>query len=434
MVRSNNRLWRRVRWLGVNLCRMLLSVTFILSGIVKLIDPVGTQYKIEDYAQAFGFSALLPGFVPLLLAVCLAFLEFDLGICLFFGSHRKRASRFCLLFLALMTPLTLYLAIDNPVSDCGCFGDAFTLTNWQTFYKNLLLLVAAVFVVWYYRMMTRFVLERNQWIINLYSKVFAFVFVCINFYGLPVWDFRPYHIGADLLQKMALDTDSASVETYFLMEKDGVQKEFSLEDYPDSTWTFVDTRTVNTQSDVSAMPEITDFQMLRLEDNEDITETFLREDTYKFLLVSPHLENADDGTMDRIAGVHDYCLTYGYPFYCLTASGEEAIERWTEMTGAEYPYCHTDDVVLKTMIRSNPGLMLLHGSVVVNKWPNTMLPAVEELDAPLELLEISNPPIESKLKRLLRLFLWYVLPLLAVTVADRLWLGKKMRELYRHRV
>ena len=100
MVRSNNRLWRRVRWLGVNLCRMLLSVTFILSGIVKLIDPVGTQYKIEDYAQAFGLSALLPGFVPLLLAVGLAFLEFDLGICLFFGCHRKRASRFCLLFLA----------------------------------------------------------------------------------------------------------------------------------------------------------------------------------------------------------------------------------------------------------------------------------------------------------------------------------------------
>lgn len=434
MVRSNNRLWRRVRWLGVNLCRMLLSLTFILSGIVKLIDPVGTQYKIEDYAQAFGLSALVPGFVPLLLAVGLAFLEFDLGICLFFGCHRKRASRFCLLFLTLMTPLTLYLALDNPVSDCGCFGDAFTLTNWQTFYKNLILLVAAVFVVWYYRMMTRFVLERNQWIINLYSKVFAFVFVCINLYGLPVWDFRPYHIGADLLQKMALDTDSASVETYFLMEKDGVQKEFSLEDYPDSTWTFVDTRTVNTQSDASALPEITDFQMLRLEDNEDITEAFLREDTYKFLLVSPHLENADDGTMDRIAGVHDYCLTYGYPFYCLTASGEAAIERWTEMTGAEYPYCHTDDVVLKTMIRSNPGLMLLHGSVVVNKWPNTMLPAVEKLDAPLEQLEISNPPIESKLKRLLRLLLWYVLPLLAVTVADRLWLGKKMRELYRHRV
>lgn len=418
----------------MNLCRMLLSVTFILSGIVKLIDPVGTQYKIEDYAQAFGLSTLLPGFVPLLLAVGLAFVEFDLGICLFFGSHRKRASRFCLLFLALMTPLTLYLALDNPVSDCGCFGDAFTLTNWQTFYKNLILLVAAVFVVWYYRMMTRFVLERNQWIVNLYSKVFAFVFVCINLYGLPVWDFRPYHIGADLLQKMALDTDSAAVETYFLMEKEGVQKEFSLENYPDSTWTFVDTRTVNTQSDASALPEITDFQMLRLEDNEDITEAFLREDTYKFLLLSPHLEHADDGTMDRIAGVHDYCLTYGYPFYCLTASGDAAIERWAEMTGAEYPYCHTDDVVLKTMIRSNPGLMLLHGSVVVNKWPNTMLPAVEKLDAPLEQLEISNPPIESKLKRLFRLLLWYVLPLLAVTVADRLWLGKKMRELYRHRV
>ena len=434
MARSNNRFWRRMRWVGVNLCRMLLSLTFVLSGIVKLIDPVGTQYKIEDYAQAFGLAALVSGFVPLLLSVCLALVEFDLGICLFYGSHRKRASRGSLLFLALMTPFTLYLALENPVSDCGCFGDAWTLTNWQTFYKNLLLLAAAVVVVWYYRLMTRFVLERNQWIITLYSKVFGFVFVCINLYGLPVWDFRPYHIGADLLQKMELDTDSAALETYFLMEKDGVQREFSLENYPDSSWTFVDSRTVNMQDAASELPEITDFRMLRLEDNEDITEAFLRDSTYKFLLIAPHLENADDGTMDRIAGVHDYCLTYGYPFYCLTASGTDAISRWNEMTGAEYPYCHTDDVVLKTMIRSNPGLMLLRGSVVINKWPNTKLPAVDALNAPLEQLDISNPPIESKLKRVLRILLWYILPLLAVTIADRLWLGKKMRELHRHRV
>lgn len=433
MARNNNRFWKLFRWIGVNLCRLLLSVTFILSGVVKLIDPVGTQYKIEDYAQAFGLTVFVPGFIPLLLAVLLALVEFYLGICLFFGSHRKRASRLCLLFLAVMTPFTLYLALKNPISDCGCFGEAWKLTNWQTFYKNLVLLAASVAVVWYYRLMTRFVLERNQWIITLYSKVFGFIFACINLYGLPVWDFRPYHIGSDILEKMALGADTAAIETFFLMEKDGVQKEFTLNDYPDSTWAFVSTRTAGLESD-DHLPEITDFRMLRLEDNEDITEPFLQEDNYKFLLIAPYLENADDGTMDRIAGVHDYCLTHGYPFYCLTASGTDAINRWSEMTGAEYPFCHTDDVVLKTMIRSNPGLMLLQGSVVVNKWPNTKLPAVEELNAPLDQLDISNPPIDSKLKRLLRIMLWYILPLLVVTVADRLWLGKKMRELYKHRV
>ncbi len=354
---TSNKLWSHSRWVGVNLCRLLLALTFILSGIVKLIDPLGTQYKIEDYAQAFGLAAFFPAFVPLLLAVLLALVEFDLGICLFFGCNRRRASTFAVLFMAVMTPLTLYLALENPVADCGCFGDAWTLTNWQTFYKNLVLLLAAVVAMWNYRLMTRLVMETNQWLITLYSKAFGFVFVCINLYGLPVWDFRPYHIGADLLEKMSAQVETADVETYFLMEKNGEQKEFTLADYPDSTWTFVSSRTEGLQAGDGVLPEITDFRMMRLPDNEDITEAFLSEDTYKFLLVAPFLETADDGTMDRIAGVYDYSLRYGYPFYCLTASGDSAIYRWTEMTGADYAYCHPDDIVLKTMVRSNPGLI-----------------------------------------------------------------------------
>lgn len=430
MVRSSGT-WSRLRWLGVNLCRLLLSVTFVLSGIVKLIDPLGTQYKIEDYAQAFGLAALLPGFLPLLLAIVLALVEFDLGICLFFGFNRRGASRFALLFMAVMTPLTLYLALENPVSDCGCFGDAWPLTNWQTFYKNLVLLAASIVVVCYGRLMTRLVMEDNQWIITLYSKVFGFVFVCINLYGLPVWDFRPYHIGADLLEKMSARVGTAEVETYFLMEKDGERKEFTLADYPDSTWTFVSSRTAGLQDGGDILPEITDFRMMRIPDNEDITEAFLGAEGYKFLLVAPYLESADDGTMDRIAEVYDYSLRHGYPFYCLTASGDSAIYRWTEMTGADYAYCHTDDIVLKTMIRSNPGLMLLKGSTVVNKWPNTSFPTTEELNVPAEESESLTAPIEGRARRLLRIFLWYVLPLLGITVADRSWLGMKLRKLHK---
>ncbi len=333
--------------------------------------------------------------------------------------------------MAVMTPFTLYLALENPVQDCGCFGDAWRLTNWQTFYKNLALLGAAVAVAWHHRLMTRLVMEMNQWLVILYSRVFGFVFVCINLYGLPIMDFRPYHIGADLLQKMAPQTESAEVETYFLMEKDGRQQEFALADYPDSTWTFVSSRTEGLQGSEDVVPEITDFRMMRLPDSEDITEAFLGAEGYKFLLVAPFLEEADDGTLDRIAEVDDYCLRYDYPFYCLTASGDSAIHRWTEMTGADYPYCHTDDVVLKTMIRSNPGLMLLCGSTVVNKWPNTSFPTMEELDAPAAQAEALTAPIESRARRLLRIFLWYIVPLLVITVADRSWLGMKWRKLHK---
>ena len=383
--------------------------------------------------KAFGsfFVDLLP--LADVAAWGLIVVELLLGVCMLLNVRTKWTTWISLLFYCVMTPLTLYIALVNPVSDCGCFGEAVHLSNTGTFIKNLFLLVAALVVFFQRKRFVPIAKPKVEW---GYLSLYGVLLLSLQIYTLgniPQIDFGIYKSGTDLIAQQQ-ENQEREYETTFIYSKDGVEKTFTINDLPDSTWTFVDTRTVNTQSDASALPEITDFQMLRREDNEDITEAFLREDTYKFLLVSPHLEHADDGTMDRIAGVHDYCLTYGYPFYCLTASGDAAIERWTEMTGAEYPYCHTDDVVLKTMIRSNPGLMLLHGSVVVNKWPNTMLPAVEKLDAPLEQLEISNPPIESKLKRLFRLLLWYVLPLLAVTVADRLWLGKKMRELYKHRV
>ena len=132
----------------VNLCRLLLAAVFILSGFVKAVDPRGTQYKIEDYAQALGLDQLLSSTAALIMSVGLSAIEFCLGIFLLFAIRRRLVSRLALLMLAVMTPLTLWLALTNPISDCGCFGDALVLTNWQTFLKNVVLLVAAIVVAW----------------------------------------------------------------------------------------------------------------------------------------------------------------------------------------------------------------------------------------------------------------------------------------------
>lgn len=416
------------RWLLVNGCRMLLAVTFVLSGIVKLIDATGTQYKVADYAQMMGLGQMMPSTVALLLAVCLALLEFYLGISMLFGVNRRVAPRLVVALLLLFTPVTFYLALTDATPDCGCFGDAWKLTNWQTFWKNVVLLAAALYVALHSRQVSRLIMVGNQWLVSLYSQVFAFVFVCINLYGLPLIDFRPYHIGADLLEKMAQpDLQGGDVETFFIMEKDGQRKEFTLENYPDSTWTFVDTRTEEKNPQATAVPEITDFNITTLDTGEDITMAVLADPGYKFFLVAPYLETADDGAMERIDAIYDYCDTHGYPFYCLTASGGEAITRWCEMTGAEYLFYHTDDVVLKTMVRANPGLMLLKGSTVVNKWPNTALPKAAQLQGDIENLPLSHPQLESKTRRAVGLLLWYVVPLLIITLADRLWLLWKMR-------
>lgn len=383
---------RQLRWLAANLCRLLLFVTFVFSGVVKLIDPRGTQYKIEDYAVAFGVYDWLPADLPLALAFALAMLEFYLGFNLFFGIRRRTTTRLALCLMLVMTPVTLWLALTNAVGDCGCFGDAVHLTNWQTFGKNLLLLLAAVLTVRNYRLLTRFITERNQWLLSLYAMVFALFLGLYNIRHLPVIDFRPYRIGTDLPQAMMAEWEGESREMHYA-----------------------------------------DFALQTM-DGEDITLEWLGQPGYKFLLVAPFLEQADDGTMDRINALYDYCQQQGYPFLAVTSSLAESIDRWKDLTGAEYEFVLCDGTMLKTVIRSNPGLLLLHDGVVYQKWASADLPEVSEQMEPLERQRLGQMQYRSRLQSVNRLVLWFVLPLLLWTLVDRIWVGRKFYERRKIRV
>ena len=424
----NNKQKNRLRWWMVNGCRFFLAIVFIFSGVVKLIDPKGTEYKIQDYGQALNLS--FPSLVPLFLSVALALFEFSMGINMAFAIHRKRTTRLIVLFMLIVTPLTFYLALANPISDCGCFGDVLVLTNWQTFVKNLVLLALALVTAIYPRYLTRFVLERNQWMISLYTWFYGLLLASFNITSLPVIDFRPYHIGSNIREK--IEATGGKWVTYFLLEKDGVQREFLLEDYPDSTWTFIDSRTE--QISVPEKPLIDDFVVTDIKTAEDVTWQIIEESDYQFLLVSPRLEDADDGVMDRLAVLNDYCQTQGYKLRCLTASTDSIIQRWCDITGAEYEFFHADNEVLKTMIRSNPGLILLHDGIVINKWASSNLPEEEDLTAPLDDLPLAHPKQKSYIRHVVRLLLWYLIPLLLWTLADRVWVAMKLKRRSRNRV
>lgn len=411
----------------MNVCRLLVAVTFIFSAIVKIIDPRGTEYKLQDYAEAFNMSSLMPMYVPLILAVILALIEFRIGINTLFGIHRRSTSIITMLFMLVMTPLTLYIAIAKPVSDCGCFGDALVLTGWQTFGKNVVLLAAALLLQAYPRMQTRLISKQHSWLVSMYSILYGFMLAAYCIYYLPVIDFRPYHVGADIVEAMTPKGD-VEYETKFLMEKDGERRLFTVDDYPDSTWTFVDAQTIVVGEAIP--PQIDNLQIVTCKEGEDITEAVLSAEGYKFFLVSPYLEMADDGFMDAYEHIYDYAQAHDYPFYCLTASGKEGIQRWTDQTGAEYPFCHTDAVTLKTIVRSNPGLVLMNGSKVVAKWPCTDLPELSEDSQPLEKLEIGKPQLQSHMKRVIQLLLWFVVPLALITFVDRVWFGQRMFRAY----
>lgn len=412
---------RKIQWACVNVCRMAVALTFILSGYVKAVDPLGTQYKIHDYLVVAGMSDIVPDAVTLGASVLLAAAEFCAGVLLLFAIHRRTVSRLVLVFMVVMTPLTLWLAVADPVEDCGCFGDAVVLTNWETFAKNVVLLACTLVVFRRPMMMVRFISKTNQWIILNYTVLFILVSSVYCLYYLPILDFRPYHVGADIRKGMEFPegAEQPQFETTFVLEKNGTRKEFTVDDYPDSTWTFVDSRTVQTAA--GYVPEIHDFYMQTLDGEEDVTDKILDEEGYAFLLISPHIEQADDLNFGDIDMIYEYCMDHGYSFRCLTASSGDAIQRWRDITGAEYEFLHADETTLKTVIRSNPGLVLLKHGVVLWKWSHNDLPELNENSPRLEDTVYGTVKQESLTGTLTEIVLWFVLPLLLLTFADRMW-------------
>ena len=256
---------------------------------------------------------------------------------------------------------------------------------------------------------------------------FIIVVSLLSLYHLPLFDFRPYYIGQNIWKGMQIPKGAKQTKykTTFICTKDGVQKEFDENNYPydDSTWVFVDTKQEVVEQGYE--PPIHDFSITNSKTDEDLTEQILNKDGYTFLLISPLLEVAQDRNFGDIESIYEYAKENGYAFYGLTASTEKGIKHWRDITGAEYPFYTTDGTTLKTVIRSNPGLLLLYKGTIINKWNHNDIPKVEELNAPLSLLTIGHEPESSTWKKILTMVLCYLLPLILLIIADRFWAWTK---------
>ena len=408
----------------VNACRFLLGATFVFSGFAKAIDPIGTQYKLQDYLSAIGIGDLVPDIGTLLASVALSTLEFCLGVFVLFAIRRHLVSKMIVAFMAVMTLITVWIALFNPVKDCGCFGDALHLTNVQTLLKNIVLLAASIVLAWQPLQMYRFLSRSTQWIAINYTILFVLLLSAHCLYHLPLIDFRPYHIGMNIKKGMEIPAGAQQpqFETTFILQKNGIKKEFTLDNYPDSSWQFVDSKTVQTKE--GYVPPIHDFSIQK-PNGDDITDSVLTAKGYVFLLVSPHLEQADDTNFGDIDQLYEYCQEQKIPFYCLTASERKDIDHWADITGAEYPFCFTDETTLKTIIRSNPGLLLLKDGTIIRKWSHNDLPSSASLNAPLPKLDIGAMPSTSLGKTIMKVVLLFFIPLILLVLADRTWTWTK---------
>lgn len=358
-----------------------MAVVFIFSGFVKGIDPLGTAYKFHDYFDAFGLEFLSP--LTLVLAVLMNSAELIIGLCLFLKIRMKETAWALLLFMSFFTILTLVLALTNPVSDCGCFGDAIILSNWQTFYKNLLFLIPTFIVFWQRK---NFISVSNgiaQWTVFAALSIATILLSVHYYYHLPLIDFRPYHIGANIPESMiipeGMPTDE--YETILVYEKQGIVEEFTLDSeiqpWNDSTWQWVETKTILVKAGYH--PPIHDFTLTSYE-GVDITDSVLFDQGYSFLVVADNLTKTNLKGLKRINEFAEKAVEKGYSVYGMTSSVSEATDEIKTKLDLIFEFFITDNITLKTMIRSNPGLILIKDGTVIGKWHYRDIPSEKILD------------------------------------------------------
>ena len=364
-----------------NLCRIIVGIVFIYSGFVKGIDPLGSDYKFTDYFNAFGMGWM--NATTLFFSFALSLAEFLIGTALLFNLWVSRMAWGSLLFMAFFTPLTLVLALTNPVSDCGCFGDAMILTNWQTFWKNIILFLLAI-MIFVYR-------KEYKSSLSLMGQ-FSFLtlagagMLCLSIYcyrHLPVLDFRPYAVGKNIMEGMRLPEgakpDQYEVTLKYKNKQTGEIRSFTEENYP-----WQDTLNWEYESSSERLVKkgyITPIHDLVIEHPTlgNITEEILEDDNHTILAVAYNLTQSDMQYQPAINRLAEYAQEKGIRFYGLTSSSERDIETYKKRNHVPYEFCTADEIQLKTMIRSNPGVIILREGTILDKWAGKDVPDVKEL-------------------------------------------------------
>jgi uncharacterized membrane protein YphA (DoxX/SURF4 family) len=365
----------------VTISRILVGLLFIVSGLIKANDPIGFSYKLDEYWQVFGMEWMSSLSLVISVFICVA--EVVLGVAVIFGSHMVLVSWSLLLMIIFFTFLTFYSAYFNKVTDCGCFGDAVKLTPWESFTKDVVLLVF-ILIIFFYRNKVKSVFNSKavDWALILIATAGAgyFSYYCIN--HLPVKDFRPYAVGKNIKDQMTLPEgakkDIYEITLVYKNTVTGEVKEFSQSDYPwqDSTWVWKETKNKLVQKGDQA--PIHDFNIIDVDGN-DVTEDILNDPQPIFLVVCYNLSKTNKKAFEKINPFTEACFNNGISIIGLTASSFETIDNFKHEVQSMLDFYNVDETTLKTMIRSNPGIMLLKQGTVVAMWHHNDIPDFNEV-------------------------------------------------------
>ena len=399
------------------LMRLVVGGVFIFSGFTKGVDPWGTGYKITDYLNALGMDQWVPA--AFFIAVALAALEFMTGIAIALGSYRRSAPVVALVMMLVMTPLTLWLAVTGAVPDCGCFGDALHLSNWATFFKNILLLLGVIYLLMFNRSMPGVYGPAVHWVVMALSFAFIMAVAYYGYFHQPFIDYRPYPVGSHLVSAAddSAGDDAAGEDDFiFIYERDGQEQQFTIDSLPNEEdgWEYVTRFRANRPKGkvIVQNPEADGNIAILDEEGENITLDVLTERRNNLLLLMPDLPQVGVVNSFAINELYDAATVSDVGFIGLTPATEEEIEQWKDISMATYPIYNMDDSELKMIARGNPAVVYLQDGVIT--WKRTL----SSLDGVDQSKEMAAWGMDSD-KIMTELQLAYLLAMLALLVINR---------------
>lgn len=393
--------------------RVVLGGVFVFSGFVKAIDPWGSYYKFSEYVNALHMS-VSDGHV-LFLAFAVAIVEFVLGVCIVTGAYRRGALITAMTMVGFMLPLTGYLAVTDAVKDCGCFGDAWVLSNTATFLKNVVLMALLYFLLQHNRRVTSFYGPAVHWVVGALSFAFALAVALYGYFVQPLIDFRPYGVGTNLVTENASPAGESDNYT-FVYEKDGEQVTFTMDSLPDEEdgWTFVERRGESNEPSPAMQQAL---QPISVSDEGiDVTDDVFTAEGETIILLFPDLRNIDISAAYPINRLTEAAGSSGTRLVALTAATAQDVAWWNDLSMATYPICTSDDSDIKMLARGNPAVVYLHNGVIA--WKRTLssldTEKINEIHDLAQWGEDFNPQAT-----LLRLVTIYLLSLLGLLILNR---------------
>lgn len=356
--------------------RIFVGGVFIFSGFTKGIDPWGTIFKFKEYFSVWGYEVWDGLNLAGVFLLCL--LEFLTGFFLLFGCFRRTAPILALLIMVIMLPLTLWLAVSNPIADCGCFGDALKLGNWETFYKNIVLTLGAVWLLLYNRRAICLITPYLQWIAVVAAGVYFLAIASLGYYYQPLIDFRPYKIGTPLVEEEDENISDEDDFLRFVYEKDGERKEFSIEDQlPDEEdgWTFVERYYAEPSNDTETSPKPEaethekNIRFFTENGRYDVTDEVIGQGKQLILMI-PKISEVSAAKTWKINSFYKWCKNNDIDMLATVGGNPYEIRQWKDISLAEYPIYTSDDTAIEEVVRGNPGIVYLEDGII--KWKSSL--------------------------------------------------------------